>query len=83
MQRPGYSSRSVGIEPIREWIAFMTNHSIRRGCAGFERIGVNTNERVEQPGGDLPTARRWSAGGAACILRSVRLGGDTQIVGEP
>lgn len=31
-QRPGYSSKSVGVEPVREWVVFMTENGIRRVC---------------------------------------------------
>ncbi|MGH9323154.1 MAG: protein-tyrosine phosphatase family protein [Vicinamibacteria bacterium] len=31
-QRPGYSSRSVGSDPVREWISFMKNNRIGRVC---------------------------------------------------
>lgn len=36
-QRPGYSARSVGPEPVREWIEFMARNRIRRVCCLLPR----------------------------------------------
>jgi protein-tyrosine phosphatase len=49
-ERPGYDSKSVGVERVREWVAFMVERGIRRVCCLLppEQLAYYTTDLLEE-----------------------------------